>query len=137
MTSSWFDVRAALPGLRGRTVHVVGASREAEIRAALVAAGFDIGVVEGATVHDLASLFRQAARALNLPAHFGHNWDALNDALGDVAEGDRRVAVLWKDADRSLAADPQAVLDAVIAFDASTAEGGTGGQGQLELFLFL
>jgi len=37
---------------------------------------------------DKASLLERFATALPLPAHFGRNWDALADALGDLRGGD-------------------------------------------------
>jgi RNAse (barnase) inhibitor barstar len=37
---------------------------------------------------DKASLLERLATALPLPAHFGHNWDALADALGELRGGD-------------------------------------------------
>ena len=39
-----------------------------------------------------ADLMRQLARDLTLPAHFGHNWDALYDVLSDP--GAMRATVL-------------------------------------------
>src|SRR5258708_33165573 len=33
--------------------------------------------------HDRATLFAEIDAALKLPAHFGHNWDALADVLDD------------------------------------------------------
>ena len=38
--------------------------------------------------HDKAGLLARLAQSLSLPAHFGHNWDALADALGDLRGGD-------------------------------------------------
>jgi len=37
---------------------------------------------------DKAALLARLAEALPLPAHFGRNWDALADALGDLRGGD-------------------------------------------------
>lgn len=37
---------------------------------------------------DKHELLRRIADALHFPAHFGHNWDALADALGDLRRGD-------------------------------------------------
>lgn len=34
--------------------------------------------------HDKAGLLRHIAEALELPATFGHNWDALSDSLRDL-----------------------------------------------------
>jgi hypothetical protein len=37
---------------------------------------------------DKQELLIRLAAALHFPAHFGHNWDALADALGDLRRGD-------------------------------------------------
>ena len=37
---------------------------------------------------DKRGLLTRLADALHFPAHFGHNWDALADALGDLRRGD-------------------------------------------------
>ena len=113
----WFDVNAAIPGLGGSSVHVLGAKGEEEVRRVLAAAGFGLRILEGGLVLSSRSFFREAGRALALPSHFGHNWDALQDVLGDLAQGgERRIALLWREADRSFAADPQTVVDAFVAF---------------------
>lgn len=38
--------------------------------------------------HDKAGLLARLAQSLSLPAYFGHNWDALADALGELRGGD-------------------------------------------------
>ncbi|HMB57720.1 MAG TPA: barstar family protein [Arenimonas sp.] len=43
---------------------------------------------------DKADLLRRLALALNFPAHFGNNWDALADALGDLRKPDSEGLVL-------------------------------------------
>ena len=115
--SEWFDVRAAVSGLGGASVHVLAAHREEEVRRVLTAASFGLRTLDGGAVSSGHSFFREVARALDLPSHFGHNWDALQDLLGDLAEGsERRIALLWREADRSFEADPQTVVDAFVAF---------------------
>lgn len=135
--TQWFDVRGALPGLRGRTVHLVAEDREREVSAALEGAGFVVRRLEGRKAGDEAAFFAEAARALRLPEHFGHNWDALDECLRGLGEGrSRRLALLWRDADRSLAADPQLVLDATsLLADVARDLGGEDPPTQLEVFL--
>ncbi|TDD71424.1 hypothetical protein E1293_33760, partial [Actinomadura darangshiensis] len=41
-------------------------------------------VIDGHTCRTRAAFFREAARALGFPAHFGHNWDAFLDSLRDL-----------------------------------------------------
>ena len=52
--------------------------------------GHDVRVVPGG--HDKDSVLRAFATALDLPDWFGHNWDALLDALRDL-EGPRGVPI--------------------------------------------
>lgn len=51
---------------------------------------FHVGVVDGGAATTEAGLFEQLAAAFAAPAHFGANWDALHDVLGDLS---------WLDAD--------------------------------------
>lgn len=52
--------------------------------------GHDVRVVTGG--HDKASVLEAFATGLDLPDWFGHNWDALLDALRDL-EGTRGVPI--------------------------------------------
>jgi hypothetical protein len=116
MAEDWFDLRGALPGVRGEVLHVLGAAREGEVEAVLQGAGFRVVALEGRRVRDEATLFAEMARACAWPAHFGRNWDALADALGDLGRGaERRVALLWRDAGECLTRDPQAAVSAFVA----------------------
>ena len=132
------DLYSKLPGLRGRGVHVLPASREPEVRAVLAELGFLTHTLAGQAIRSESDFFVEAARGLDLPAWFGGNWDALHDALGDLAESEpARQAILWVDADVSLAADNQAVLDAVLALDAAARGAGAADPPrQLVVFLF-
>jgi RNAse (barnase) inhibitor barstar len=56
-------------------------------------------VVDGHTCRTRAAFFREAARALEFPAHFGHNWDAFLDCLRDLD----RPALIVAHADELLA----------------------------------
>lgn len=135
---SWADLTAALPGLRGQRCHVVPTAREAEVRDVLASHGFQIYTILGAAISSEATFFGEAARGLGLPGWFGANWDALYDTLGDVAEAmPERKAILWTDVDRSIAADAQTVLSAVLAFEsvAVAAAGASDVPRQLEVFL--
>ncbi len=134
---TWVDVRSGLPWLRGVRVHVVPAAREAEVRRVLDESGFELREMDGAAVRDPETLFRGLARALQFPAWFGHNWDALNDSLGELtSEAGRPMALLWTDAQVLLEADLQTAVDAVLALDAAvgTVEGAWAPR-QLETFL--
>jgi RNAse (barnase) inhibitor barstar len=139
--AAWIDLARELPGLRGQRLHVADSGHEERIASVLRMTGFDLRVLDGSRICDEPSFFEEAERGLRLPEHFGRNWDALNDCLGDWHDGDeRRIAILWRDADQSLAADAQTVFRAVLAFDAAAQPppAGSGGEPplQLEVFLF-
>jgi len=122
----WFDLGAEFPGVRGLVVHVLPASRETELVDRLEAAGFVIATLDGGAVRDEASFFREAERALRLPAYFGHNWDALDDCLHDFGEDrERRRALVWRAADSSLAADAQLFVDALHVLSATARDLGS------------
>ncbi|MBE7524696.1 MAG: barstar family protein [Burkholderiales bacterium] len=53
------------------------------LEAAAVHAGLAFAAVDLAKAKDKATLFAELDRALALPEHFGHNWDALADVLED------------------------------------------------------
>jgi RNAse (barnase) inhibitor barstar len=136
--SGWADVRLLRPGLRGDRVHVVPAAGEPGLRAALSAAGFDLVTVVGSAITSQGTLLVEMARAFGLEADFGENWDALADALGDLADRTLpRIALLWVDADASLAADLQAFLSALLLLDRAAADLAeeSAGARQLEVFL--
>jgi hypothetical protein len=135
---TWDDLHLKLPGLRGQGVHVVPASREGEVRAVLTELGFLTCTLQGRAIRSEATLFAEAKRGLDLPGWFGANWDALHDALGELAASEPSgKAILWTDADRSLEADTQVVLDAVLALEAAArAAALTDPPGQLVVFLF-
>jgi RNAse (barnase) inhibitor barstar len=137
---SFVDLHRALPGLRGQHVHVAGAAAEADLRAALTTAGFEIVTAAGSAITSESTLFEEMARAFRFPDHFGHNWAALVDCLRDLRDRENtRIALLWLDADASLDADLQTFLDAARVLDGVGSElaedDELGKAHQLEVFL--
>ncbi|MEO7131090.1 MAG: barstar family protein [Dermatophilaceae bacterium] len=60
----------------------------------LVAQGFDVRVVPAGLTK--AAVLTEFATALGLPEWFGHNWDALLDALRDLGNDDgRHIELVW------------------------------------------
>jgi len=53
------------------------------LKAAATHAKLKLAAVDLAKAKDKATLFAELDRALALPEHFGHNWDALADVLED------------------------------------------------------
>jgi hypothetical protein len=75
-------------------------------------------VVDGRASRTRAAFFNEAARALDFPDYFGHNWDALLDCLRDMGAVDLFVA----HAEELLADEPitdTAILLRVLAIAAS------------------
>ncbi len=138
--SEWIDLGHEWPGLRGDGLHALDGSLAAELRAALLGLGFDIVSLRGDRIGDDRSFFAEASRAFGFPPHFGENWDALEDSLGELGgRQTRRLAVVWANADQSLAKDAQTFLLAIRALtDAAQdleCEPGEGTPLQMEIFL--
>lgn len=53
------------------------------LKAAATQAHLGFAVIDLSKARDKATLFGEIDRALKLPDHFGHNWDALADVLED------------------------------------------------------
>ena len=66
------------------------------LAAALRARGVASRVLDTTGVYDKAGFLARCATDLELPTWFGHNWDALADALRDLEPGS---VVLWHGAD--------------------------------------
>jgi RNAse (barnase) inhibitor barstar len=138
--SEWIDLQQEWPGLRGEGLHCLDGTLASELRAALVGLEFEVVLLHGDRIHDQRSFFVESSRAFGFPPHFGGNWDAFVDSLGELGERrTKRLAVVWMDADRSLAADSQTVLLAIrfltdVAQDLEC-EGDEGTPVQLEIFL--
>jgi Barstar (barnase inhibitor) len=99
--TDWVDLRARLPWLRSQRVHVIAADRVPGVRTTLEAAGFRCMTLDGSGVVDLRGFFAAAARGCGFAPHFGANWDAFRDALGDLDASvpGRRLALIWTEAD--------------------------------------
>ncbi len=79
---------------------------------------------DGQVVHvvdagrDKASTLAAFARALDLPAWFGHNLDALADALRDLADDEGRpILLLWDHPERLRLHDPAAHIGVLSVLD--------------------
>jgi hypothetical protein len=72
-------------------VYFLGTSPDAKaVKKAASAEGFDYFHIEGRNIARKEQLLNAMATALDLPPHFGHNWDALEECLNDMdsVEGD-------------------------------------------------
>jgi len=82
------------------------ASREDELLAAAKDASIDLARVSLAEVRDKATLLARIAAALNFPAWFGGNWDALEDCLTDLSWREARAHLLLFEGYEPLRAAP-------------------------------
>jgi hypothetical protein len=64
-----------------------------DVKHAVEHAGWRFAYVDGWTHQDKESFFEGMAEALDLPEHFGHNFDALTDSLRDL-DG-KGTVLLW------------------------------------------
>ena len=77
-------------------------------------------VVDGRACRTRAAFFTEAARVLDFPGYFGHNWDALADCLRDLGTVDIVVA----HAEELLADEPPAQFAVLLDIAATAAPDG-------------
>lgn len=94
-------------------------TRTDAVTSAARAAGWETAVVGQGHRGDKRALLSELAAALDLPAWFGHNWDALVDCLGDALgqrERQGRLPLLVViEAPNALVADDRVVLVEILA----------------------
>ena len=92
---------------RGGVYFVPGNLAPKAAQQAAKAAGFAFFHIEGKSIARKEQLLNAVATAMRLPKHFGHNWDALEESLGDLdlpdADG---VVILYDHIDGLLEAHP-------------------------------
>lgn len=79
----------------------------ADVRHAVEHAGWRFGHVDGLAAQTKAELLRAVGEALDFPAWYGQNFDALADCLADVTGGGGTV-LLWDGWGPFARTDPQA-----------------------------
>lgn len=83
-----------------------------EFRYAAVAADWVFYHLDTVAISDKREYVTRCQQDLNLPDYLGHNWDALEEALGDLPQtwpmGHAGVLVLWTGWSNLAAADPRA-----------------------------
>ncbi len=78
------DLCYLLKEAKGAGVYRLNCSLEA-LHDSVQRAGFAVFEVDIATAHGKGEVLAEMARAIKAPDWFGHNWDALADALGDLS----------------------------------------------------
>jgi hypothetical protein len=78
------------------------------------AAGWRLFHLDGATIHDKASLLAAAKAAFAMPGYVGNNWDAFEEAVNDLAWAQAAgYAVVFDDAGNLDDGDPAAFATVV------------------------
>jgi hypothetical protein len=84
------------------------------LQAEAEAAGWRLFHLDGATIHDKASLLAAAKTAFAMPGYVGNNWDAFEEAINDLSwEPAAGYAVIYDDAANLDDDDPAAFATAV------------------------
>jgi len=140
----FIDVTRILPGLKGIVLHVANIDANA-LTDLLTKHGFDVYVLDGSLMLDERAFFEQAKDLFGFPDYFGYGWASWDDSMGDFAQlSPSKVAIIWKDADKTFATIPHTLLQAVsdmygIAFRVALRGRPGGGQEHLakqwELFI--
>jgi hypothetical protein len=78
------DLCYLLKDVSGAGVYRLNCSLEA-LHESVQRADFAFFEVDLATAHGKGEVLAEMARAIKAPDWFGHNWDALADALGDLS----------------------------------------------------
>lgn len=86
-------------------------------------ASVHVGEIDGRSATTAAGLFESMATAFDLPEHFGANWDALHDVMGDLSwiDADGYV-VLVTDAALLLSSEGAGAFETFVAVMSSLAE---------------
>jgi RNAse (barnase) inhibitor barstar len=117
------DLGKLLPGLRGRSIHVVETAKAAEVVQKLKTAGFSLHMISGDRAKDKLTFLAAAAEAFEFPAKFTHNWDAFIDAFADFLETvPMPAAIVWTRADVLVENDLQSFIEAITTFDSGAVE---------------
>jgi hypothetical protein len=105
---------AAPPGI----YHLRSRAQPDSIAQSAARRGWRCFYLDGRQIGDKRALMAAAARALELPSYFGHNWDALEECLNDLAWAPAAgYLLLYDDAAQLARAEPEdwATLHAILA----------------------
>ncbi len=117
------DLGKLLPGLRGRSIHVVETGKAAEVVQKLKAAGFSLHMIRGERATDKNTFLAEAAEAFDFSVRFGKNWDAFIDSFADFLDTvPMPAAIVWTRADVLVLKDIQSFIEAITTFDSAAVE---------------
>jgi len=133
MNVLWFD--GLLTQLRDAGVYFLPEDDIAELREAAAVNRFRCVRVDLRDCGGKACFLSRIADAVHLPGHFGHNWDALADALGDLRAHDTKGLVLLLE--RSQRLRLEAVAEFKIAMEVLQAASGEWAERGTPLWTFV
>jgi RNAse (barnase) inhibitor barstar len=107
-------LHALLEKKKGGLYFLDAGADEKSVKKAAKAAGFDYFHIEGRNIARKEQLLNAMATALDLPPHFGQNWDALEECLGDMETVEGDGFVLHYDHLDALAAAHPAELETLV-----------------------
>ena len=117
------DLSKLLPGMRGRSIHVVETAKAAEVVQKLKGAGFSLHMVAGDRARDKLTFLAAAADAFDFPAKFKNDWDSFIDAFADFLDKvPMPAAIVWTRADVLVSSDLQSFIEAITTFDSAAVE---------------
>lgn len=117
------DLGKLLPGLRGRSIHVVDTAEAADMVQKLKGAGFSLHMINGERARDKVTFLAAAAEAFEFPARFKNNWDSFIDSFADFLDSvPMPAAIVWTRADVLVKGDLQSFVEAVTTFDSAAVE---------------
>lgn len=109
VVTEWTWAGAHLPGIEGQGVYFAAPADRVPILATLEPAGYRVVEVTGSEMADGTATRQAIAAALGLPATAASNADAFADGLTDLGGSasvpERRLMLLWNDADALLDRD--------------------------------
>lgn len=114
-------IEELLTGRRAPGVHLWRTDRREAARGVTEAerAGRRVFWLDGQGVRDKPEFLRRCAEEFSLPSYFGHNWDALQDCLNDLAwaPATRGYLVVFDHWQELATADPDAYRTALEIFE--------------------
>lgn len=117
------DLGKILPGLRGRSIHVVETAKAAEVVQKLKSAGFSLHMINGDRAKDKITFLAASAEAFDFPARFENSWDSFIDAFADFLDTvPMPAAIVWTRADVLIQGDLQSFVEAITTFDSAAVE---------------
>lgn len=117
------DLGKLLPGLRGRSIHVVETAKAAEVVKKLKSAGFHLHMIGGDRAKNQLTFLAAAAEAFDFPPSFGNNWDAFIDSFAEFLDRTPMpAAIVWTRADVLVRNDLQSFVEAITTFDSAAVE---------------